>query len=262
MAHFIGIDIAKASFTVHIKDHHKPKKATKLDNSPEGFHALHEMIDFGEERVVIAMEATGIYFCELAHWAFEQGLDVFVINPAKIRHHAKSMPGIGNKTDLLDAWLIADYAFKNLEVLKKWAPRPGFWSQARALSRRREELVAMKVQASNRKGSTSHRDPVVLESHQRTLDFINKELETLEEEFRAVLKNSEGLTRQIEHLKQIPGVGEQTARLMSVELGDLGEYEQGKDLTACVGLGVQKEESGTSVRKGNRIARNGNARAI
>ena len=50
------------------------------------------------------------------------------------------------------------------------------------------------------------------------------------------------------------------ARLMTVELGDLCKYEQGKDLTAVVGLTVKSEKSGTSVDKAEKISRRGNAR--
>ena len=259
MTLFLGADISKRSFTLHVRGTHKRKKAITINNNKCGFGTIKKLTG-SADRVVLGMEATGIYFIELAYWAREQGFEVYVINPAKVRHHAESLPGVGNKTDPIDAWVIADYVYKNFDELDPWQPRAEFWNQARALSRHRTSLVSERVRITNRIEGSSTRDTKTLESLKRVQEFYEDEIEKVEGELQTLFEENKCMQRQADKLEQIPGVGFKVARLMTVELGDLCKYEQGKDLTALVGLTVKNEKSGTSVDKAEKISRQGNAR--
>ena len=93
------------------------------------------------------LEATGQYGEGVAEYLFQKGYAVSVINPVRIKAYGESKMR-RNKTDRLDADLIADFCARQNPPL--WKPIPANVRFLQALTRRLEDLKAMRQQEINR----------------------------------------------------------------------------------------------------------------
>ena len=93
MSVYAGIDIAARSFDVVLRKQGQNQKVISFDQSPKGHSAVIELLkNHPVERIV--MEATGVYYLDLAVALHQAGLPVCVINPKSFRHFAAlTLPG-------------------------------------------------------------------------------------------------------------------------------------------------------------------------
>ena len=255
---FLGVDIAKSSFSLHILDSHKPKKSRAFSNNLLGFERVLELLG-DQDSVVLGVEATSIYHMALATWAHAQGWTVFVINPLHVKRHAQSLPQT-HKTDDIDAWHIAEFVRQRFHMLRPWSPGKPSWRRIRSLVRTRDRLIRSRVVAQNQLESTLSSEDEVRVIYERVVDFFAQEIEKVERRIRELIDNEVELREQVARLQQIPGIGEQTAFVLTAELGELAAYGHAKELTARAGLVPVERTSGSSVRGKSRVKRGGNQR--
>ncbi len=110
MSHFyLGIDVAKAKLDCALRLPSGKFRAKVIPNSPEGFATLLAWLTAQKaESVHVCMEATGIYWEDVAQHLATAGLIVSVVNPAQIKAYGASRL-TRSKTDTVDAKLIADF---------------------------------------------------------------------------------------------------------------------------------------------------------
>ncbi len=110
----IGIDVSYKSFdarfaTINTQQEINLSASKSFKNSLAGFKLflrwLKKYILSDDIPLVFVMEATGVYYEQLSHFLFQQGYQVAVILPNKIRNYAKSLES-KSKTDPLDAAVI------------------------------------------------------------------------------------------------------------------------------------------------------------
>jgi len=101
----------------------------------------------GPEDVHVVMEATGVYHERLATALLDAGFYVSLANPHRSREFARGM-GIMNKTDKVDAYMLACYAL--LKKPRRWEPPATDIRLLSALLRRRDVLLADVVREENR----------------------------------------------------------------------------------------------------------------
>ena len=126
------------------------------------------------------MEATGRYGEDLASYLFATGHKVGVVNPSRIRKYADSKL-IRNKTDLLDAKVMADFCRTQQPML--WQPEKLEKSELREISRRLSALLEERTREKNRLKS-GIKSKVVKESIQANLVFLNQQITSLEEKMQ------------------------------------------------------------------------------
>src|SRR3954469_17862946 len=109
----VGIDVSKDTLALCFGRRSEQKKSSftkrsQLTNDVKGFEELlawvHEIQD-PEETVHFVMEATGVYYENLAYYLFDHGVAVHVLLPNKTKHFAKSLD-IKSKTDAIDAKML------------------------------------------------------------------------------------------------------------------------------------------------------------
>ena len=147
---YVGIDIAKESFTVASDP--AGLKLT-LPNTPTGWQSLLDSLQ-PYTVALIVLEATGGYERGLVAALLHQGFQVVVANPRQVRDFAR---GIGRlaKTDPIDAEVLARFA----RVVQP-QPRPQPSGQREVLAElvmRRRQLSDLLTQESNRLPQASHR---------------------------------------------------------------------------------------------------------
>ena len=103
---FAGIDIGAKSVVVSMRRAGRHIGTYEFRQTPEGHQALIKKL--GRQVACVVLEATGIYYLDLAVALHRAGLPVAVINPRSF-HHFAHLKLNNSKTDAIDAALLAEY---------------------------------------------------------------------------------------------------------------------------------------------------------
>jgi len=251
----LGIDIAKEKFDVRLEVNGKAKKR-QFSNSQDGFEKLAAWLkQLGVEDVHACMEATGTYGEALAEYLYHLGQKVSVVNPARIKGHAQSQMK-RHKTDELDAEVIRHFC--ETQEPEAWEPVKEEIKILRSLVRRRDDLVLMRTQETNRLQSGELVEGV-RSSVEQMLGHLEKQIAELEHQIEEHIDQHPDLKHQTELITSIPGIGQRTAIKLVAELKDIGEYTDARSLAASVGVTPSQHKSGSSVNGASHISKVGNS---
>jgi transposase len=241
MSAIVGIDIAKDKFDVCLLEEAGKTQQGTFANNKQGINQLqHWLKKQGVKEAQVCLEATGIYGDLVAETLYSRNYQVSVVNPARIKAYAESQMR-RNKTDALDAALIADFC--RTQQPDAWTPPPPELKELRALIRHLDDLKQEKLRASNRlevqdgsQAVTQHLEAQIrlLEGQiQHTLKLIHDHIDRYPE-----------LKRQRDLLDSIPGIGDLTASYLIAELGDIRRFQDVGEVVAFVGLNPCLHQSG------------------
>lgn len=268
--HWVGLDVAKASFDAGLVRSGQHYALTRLRDvpaksfarTPEGVATflswLDELLEDDQNHVRVCMEATGAYSTELAVWLLEQrpALQPAIVTPRHTANFIKSL-GLRNKTDQLEARALAFYGLERRPV--PYEPLTPERAELRELSRYRDALVQQKVAETNR-AQEPQCSPVVRRLQKKRLHLVRADIERVEAAMKQIVNETPQLKHDVERLCSIYGVGFITAAIVLSELGDLRRFERARQLTAFAGLNPRIIQSGSSVRKRARMCKQGNPR--
>jgi transposase len=248
----LGLDVAKASVQAQLRTNGN-KVRFGFANNAKGFAQLARVLkEHNVPKVWAGLEATGPYSHALALWLHDQGHRVSLLNPRRVKQYARSA-GNRNKTDLLDAAVIADFVC----ALKPaaWQPPTLEVAQLQALVRRREELSLMLQAEKNRLEGIA---PNVSSSLRRIIAALSVEKARLEKLITQQIRSQEQLSRDHQLLCTIKGIGSLTAAILLAEMARPGQVERARQAAAHAGLAPRREQSGTSVRRNRGLGKEGN----
>ena len=255
MSPSLGLDVAKNKVDAAILMDNGKFKNKGFANTAKGFaELLSWLAQHGAAQAPACMEATGAYHEALATFLFDKGHRVSVVNPQRIKSFGAS-EGIRTKNDRVDARLIA--RFCQVMQPQAWQPEPLELRELRALGRRRDELIAMRIQESNRAGLNMES---VEESIESMLASIEKEIEEIDRKIKDHIGGHPGLKERFDLLRSIPGIGEVCAEAILSETGGFCRFERACEAVAYAGLSPQERSSGTSVHGRSHISKKGNSR--
>ena len=201
------------------------------------------------------MEATGIYHEALAYALHEAGAVVAVVNPANIKHYAESF-GRRSKTDKKDSVIIARYGAT--QHPRRWQPEAEEIRILKALITRLDALETDIQREQNRmeKALIARVTGEVSRSIESVLKHLEAEKKRLLKQINDHIDRYPNLKTNKELLQSIPGVGPVISRQMLAMLGSR-DFQSASQAGAFVGLAPVHHESGSSVKKKSRIAKNG-----
>ena len=253
MCKVIGIDISKASFDVSYQRKDEKFSFSKFENKAKGFNKFRKLINDGDRCV---MEATGPYYLSLAHYLFDQGINVSVVNPLQIKHFVR-MRMVKAKTDKKDAMMIALYGQSEQPVL--WQPNEKHVMQLQQNHTAIEGLQKQSTMLNNQLEAFSQipdNDREVMKVLRALLKTIKLKIAKLEARMLEIVKEHYGTT--FNSLKTIPGIGPKTAIILIAITNNFKKFDDIKKLSAYVGLAPRIYESGTSVKGKGHITKMGN----
>jgi transposase len=248
----LGLDVAKASVQAELRSSSNNVRFGFANNA-KGFAQLaHILKEHNVPKVWAGLEATGPYSHALALWLHAQGHRVSLLNPRRVKYYARSA-GNRNKTDLLDAAVIADFVC----ALKPaaWQPPTLEVAHLQALVRRREELSLMLQAEKNRLEGIA---PNVSSSLRRIIATLSVEKGRLEKLITGQIRSHQQLSRDHQLLCTIKGIGSLTAAILLAEMLRPGQVERARQAAAHAGLVPRRELSGTSVRRNRGLGKEGN----
>lgn len=236
--HYLGVDMAKETYVVAGLPPNAPRE---FENAIAGHQSLLEHLP-KDKTVLIVVEATGGYERSLVGHLVGAEQHVAVVNPRQVRDFAKSLGHLA-KTDSIDANVIRRFA----ESIK---PIPKVFDddqeELRELIQRRRQLVEQRTAEKNRIKTVISKS--VTQSLQRQLDAIAQELKEIEKEMFKLVSNDDEWHDKFQRLKNVPGVGDQTAATIIAELPELGELNRQK-ISALVGVAPFNCDSGNYTGK-------------
>lgn len=253
---FIGIDVAKRKFDVTWLRADDKVRNKVFENTPGGHKELLTWLEKQHIAVAqchVAMEATGQYYEALAHYLFDAGCTVSVINPLQIKAFGESLLR-RQKTDKADAELIAKFCAQNRPMA--WQPPPREVRELQRLVARLEAVQGMHVQEQNR---AHEAQGIALESVERMLKSLKDEEKLLRKKIRDHIDRHPGLRDQQELLRSIPGIGEGSSTYFMAWL-QAHRFEDIRQAVAFIGLSPRHHESGDSVRGRSRLSKLGHGR--
>jgi len=251
----LGIDVAKEKVDVALFKNKQFIAAGQFDNTPVGFKKLSTWLKHKEAGQVWAcMESTGRYGDALASWLHQQGHQVSMVNPARIKKYAESQLQ-RNKTDKLDARIIADFCRTQEPAL--WTPPAPEKRLLQEMVRRLNALIKEKSRENNRLQSGLESE-VVKASIVESLEFIGHQIAQLEAQIQEHIDQHPDLKRDQELLTSIKGIGNKTAFNIMGELPDVAHFDNVGQVVAYASLSPQQHISGSSVRKKTRLTKTGN----
>lgn len=251
----VGIDVAKAKVDVALKLPAGKWKTKVVANSAAGFGELRAWLaKHGVECAHVCMEATGVYWERIAEDLADHGFAVSVTNPAQIKAFSGAL-GVRTKTDAVDAKVIAEFcASANPRV---WVPAPPSVRRLRALVARREALVELRTQESNRLDVAATQ--VVRQSIEEVIAHLERQIEQIEKQIKKDVDDDPTLREQRDLLASIPGIGNGTAAMFLAHYGGPLRFEKTRQAVAFAGLDTRHHESGSSVNGKPRLSKQGHS---
>lgn len=257
----IGIDISKDTFhaclgSMDENRHFRVLRQGSFANTGKGFKEFtlwwKKLSDCS-----FVMEATGVYYEELAYflWGNQQALSVLL--PNKTRYFAKSLD-IKTKTDKVDAAMLSRIGLeRNLDL---WQPPSPLMKEIKSLCRELRSLKQETVRIRSRLHAYEHSHKPLKRTMTRLkqqLRLVEKQMVEVEKELRLYVKQDTALSEKISNIELVKGLSFQTIITVIAETNGFATIENAKQLASYSGLDVVMNQSGQYNGK-TRISRKGN----
>jgi transposase len=261
----LGIDVAKDTLSVCLAslkaDLEKEfSSVAEVSNDAKGFQQIDKWLSklkVQKEKLVVVMEATGVYHEALALYLCQQGYAVSVMQSGRVKRYAQSLDQ-RSKTDALDSRMLAMLGCER--KLTAWSPPEKSFRHLKALSRERAFLLKERNVEKNRLHASEispYSNQQEIKRQAKRLKLIEAQLLEIEAEMRNLVKQDKALTEKMQYLESIPGVSFISAATVVGETCGFNEITSAKQLASYAGYDVVLKESGT-FRGSTKISKKGN----
>ena len=252
----LGIDVSKDKLDAHLWAD-EARYSAEFPNHKAGWRSLVNWLRKRSQAtaVHVCLEATGRYGEGVTAFLYERGYAVSVVNPARIKGYATSRLS-RNKTDRVDAALIADFCRAQQADLPLWTPPDPAQRQLQALVRQLADLEQMRQQERNRLHAGQHA-PSVEQRIREHVAFLDGQIEAVRQEIDQHIDQHPDLKQQRDLIASIKGVGHLTAAKLLAEIRPIADFDSPQQLVAFAGLNPRQHRSGSSVHGHSRISKVG-----
>ena len=224
----LGIDVAKDQ---HLTYNWQTGQTIRL---PNDIGEIKTFLMTFHGPVRIAIEPTSSYHLTLVDEALALGYEVYLINPRQLVHYREAV-NIRNKTDPLDAWLLARYLEHEVDQLHPFQPREPRAQRLWRLVVRRATVVKSRQQLQQSFAEVGVSIRGVLTQLQNLLLRIDRQILTLIREL--------GWWSDYQYCLSIPGIGSANASAL-VAAYHRGAFSGSDAFISYLGLDVRIRESG------------------
>lgn len=255
---FLGVDVSKDKLDVHLLTESGADKAS-FANNKQGWRSLRNWLKKRSQALAlhICLEATGRYGEGVTAYLHQQGYTLSVVNPARIKAYTSSRLA-RNKTDQIDAALIADFCRAQQADLPLWTPPDPAQRQLQALVRQLEDLDKMRQQERNRL-QAGENAVSVLQRIRDHIAFLDAQIEAVKADIDQHIDQHPELRKQRDLIASIKGVGKLTAAKLLAEIRNIADFDSPQQLVAFAGLNPRQYRSGSSIHGKSRISKVGSA---
>ncbi len=262
----VGIDISQDKFSVSLIVLTKSMKTKRLfykdfNNTLEG---IEDFYSWSNNKKIegfdlhYTMEATGVYYEELAYFLYDKNCPVHVMLPNRVKKFIDSFDS-KSKTDKIDSELIGIMGVER--ELPLFKPGSKKVRTMRKLTRERYHLIKEKTMIKNQLHAEKHsvdRLEVIITRMKERIAYIDNQIKLVEKDLRDLTKKDDHLSEKIDLLTSIPGIAFVTAATVIAETQGFTNISSIKQLSSYAGYDVQLRESGKYKGK-TRISKQGNS---
>jgi len=270
----IGIDISKDSFvirfgTLNNELQQKIGEAFTFSNDLKGFKKFSNTLskipayqDNVDTPCWFVMEATGVYYENLAYFLISKKHLVSVLLPNKTKYFFKTL-NIKSKTDKLDASALAQFGLE--KQVPAWTPPSGLMKDIKELTREYHNLVVMSTQIKNKIHAKEYSYQASKDNVKRLvqqLNLLKKQITQVKKQLENLVRSDEDLSNRINNIMTAKGLGFLTVITIVGETNGFVLIKNIKQLTSYAGYDVVQNQSGkfsgkTKIsKKGNKFIRN------
>lgn len=226
-----GIDVSKDWLDVALG-----AESLRVANETVGVSSLIERLQAMNAELVV-MEATGGYETQAASAIAGAGLRLAVVNPRQVRDFAKATGRLA-KNDRIDAEVIAAFG-QAIEPQIVQLPDEQT-RELQGLLLRRSQLLAMRVQETNRLALMQGAMRKQIKSH---IAWLDRAIDELNIDLTARLRKSPAWREKDELLQSMKGIGPITSGTLMTSLPELGRLDR-RAIAALVGVAPFNRDSG------------------
>jgi len=265
--HYIGVDISNLDFCASIFTMPNAPIETldEVENNLSGFEKLeHWLVEQQVETKtsILCLEATGVYGEAFSYYFTAKGYNVAVEPPLKVK---RSFPDKRHKTDKVDSREIAEYAYRYSDELRLWRPKEEIVEQIQVLLMTREQLVRQRTSFKNTAQTLEKKivqTPLANKIYLQNIERFNQQIKNIDKELKKLIDKHPDFKNNLQKLKSIPGIALlAVANFLVITNGFENELARNyRKAAAFISVCPYKHQSGTSVRKKDRIAKYGPTR--
>ena len=203
---YVGIDVSKKwlDVAIFVEDCDLMEYIhTRVNNCKAGYKELLRWLrehDVDASTCMYGMEHTGFYSDGLQHFLDKKGYKYTMLEPAVIKHYPIQPR---EKNDRLDAAKIADYLFRFKETIRPSRVPDKTMEKLRELHKERKFYVEDRVCYLNRKQVVGKEEAKRLD---KMISLLDKQVESIEEKIREIIRNDEALMESYLYLTSITGI--------------------------------------------------------
>jgi transposase len=236
---------------------------THFENTPSGHVKLEDWIERKRIKDVplqVVMEATGIYHERLAYHLVNDGYELAIVMPNRIKSYCNST-SIRSVTDKISAKQIAEFGL--LKRPTNWQKPQPVIRNLKLLTREKNCLLEERTAVNNQMHAYDKRyseDKSAINRSLKRIQMIDDHLREIEKEIKTIIKKKENawLDEKIRKICTVPGLGFTTVISVVAETDAFSLFHSSRQLVCYSGYDVVFKESGTSVKKKTRISHRGN----
>lgn len=205
---------------------------------------------FKQSECLFALEHTGHYGAALVSCLTMLDLTFYVINPLELK---KSLGIQRGKSDVKDAYRIAEYTLKNKHKLKAYELPSENLNRLKALLTARERYTKMSVQIQNSLKANEILNQSVdvkmlIKEEKRQLESIKKGIKTIEDEMQKIIESDQVLKDSYKKVTSVIGVGPIIAIKCITETDNFSKFQDARKFSCHCGVAPFPYQSGSSIK--------------
>ena len=263
--YFLGIDISAGDFAASCitSPNNLVFSTQKFLNNIDGFNEFVSLLSkhsIKHSKVIICMEATGVYSENISYFLASKGFTICIEAPHKIKNKTKNSP---RKNDFVDALAIAEYAYRYIDKLSLWKPNNKILDQIQVLLSTREHLTVQMTANVNALKSLKYKHyqtPLANQIYEQTINKLKEHIKQIDQEIKNLIDKDDSFKSKVSLAKSVPGVGLLLAANLLVLTKGFTEHTNYKHTAAYSGICPYEQISGTSLHKPPRSRKCGPAK--
>jgi transposase len=262
----VGIDMAKEKFDACISiidklQHVIIRAQCSFGNNKNGFEAFFLWATKNTKLTIPAVylvEATGVYYEQLAWFLHNKNYSVSVVVPNKAKKYKEAL-GLKSKNDRIDAKGLAQMACEQNNTI--WKPLTSNIYLLRLITRQIQSVSQQATVLKNQLHALQYgmyRDKAIEKMYTRQLTLVKKDKESLRLRVEQIVENDEILKKKFENICKIKGIGLQNLAVIVAETNGFTAFENIAQLVSYAGYDVVENQSGKRSGK-TKISKKGNS---
>jgi len=258
--YFLGIDVSKKKLDSALTIDGKNYQQDEIENTANAirvfFRDMKKMFGMKSSQMIVCMEHTGIYCLPLLDFLTKNNIKTCLESALQIK---KSQGITRGKSDRIDAYRIAQYAYKNREELHFWTPQRDVVQQLKALLVTRARLVKIRTQLEVpirecEEFIVESIRKVMIKNCRRTLKAVDFDMLRIEKAIDELIRTDPKLAEQVKIATSVPGIGTITATNIIIATGEFIKISDSKKFACYAGVAPFPHKSGTTIRGKTRVS--------